>query len=166
RLTEMAQAEVIRITIETLRRLKYQPTGGFTAFYLADPSQAGGFGLLDVDRRPKPGWQALADACRPVIVVADPLPSVVHPGTVLSLAVHVVSDLRTPLHDTTVRATVTQPDSEAHTTSWQGLVPSDSCAYIGQVEAVITAGAGDVTIDLELETNDTIVSNQYRSPIS
>ena len=35
--TRQAQADVLRTTIETLRKVKYRPTGGFCAFYLADP---------------------------------------------------------------------------------------------------------------------------------
>lgn len=163
-LTQTAQAEVIRTAIETLRRLKYRPTGGFTAFYLADPSRAGGFGVLDDQRRPKPAWQALVDSCRPVIVVSASLPVSAVAGQRLSLDVHVVSDLRTPLADATVKATITQPDGTVAVMNWGGSIPADDCVLVGRVESVITAGAADLVLDLELETGDAIVTNQYRSP--
>ena len=35
---------------------------------------AGGFGILDHDRRAKPAWRAVEAACAPVIAVADPFP--------------------------------------------------------------------------------------------
>ena len=79
----LAQADLLRRTIETLRRLKYRPTGGFCAFYLADPGPAGGFGVLDSDRRAKPALQALTDACRPVILVGEPLPASIGVGRYL-----------------------------------------------------------------------------------
>ena len=39
--------------------------------------------VLDHERRPKLAWQAVVDACRPVVVVTDPLPAVVAPGDAL-----------------------------------------------------------------------------------
>ncbi len=65
------QAEVVRSHVETLRRLKYRPTGGFTAFALADPAPGITAALLDHERRPKPAWTALTEACAPVIAVID-----------------------------------------------------------------------------------------------
>ncbi len=162
-LSQAAQAEVIRTTVETLRRLKYRPTGGFTAFYLADPSAAGGFGVLDDKRRPKPAWQALVDACRPVIVVASPLPPSVIAGQAVSVAVHVVSDQRTPINDALVKAIITQPDGSSTTKSWTGLIPADDCVLVGQIETTASGGAGELVLDLQLEASDTIVTNQYRS---
>ena len=58
--------------------------------------------VLDHDRRPKAGYGALAEACRPVIVVAERPPAVVAPGDALALDVHVVSDLRHPVTGATV----------------------------------------------------------------
>src|SRR5439155_16313703 len=34
--TQTRQAEILKVHVETLRRLKYRPAGGFTAFFLAD----------------------------------------------------------------------------------------------------------------------------------
>jgi hypothetical protein len=47
--------------------------------------------VLDHERR-QAAFDALRDACRPVIVVADRPPEHVHPGDHLTLDVHVVSD--------------------------------------------------------------------------
>lgn len=118
RMTQEAQADVIRTTIETLRRLKYHPTGGFCLHYLADPSPAGGFGVLDHERRSKPAWNALIDACRPVIIVAGPLPSLIRANVTQRLAIHVVSDLREPIVDAEIRATVTLPDGRTQGSRW------------------------------------------------
>ena len=146
------QPEVVKTTIEILRRLKYRPTGGFLLHALADvgsgaggdrsatgragpaggpgaggarsatgragpaggpgaggPAEPGGFGLLDGLRRPKPGWQALVDACRPLIAVADPLPASVRGGDRLDLAVHVINDTRADVDGIQVRARVLGP---------------------------------------------------------
>ncbi|MEZ5245968.1 MAG: hypothetical protein R2707_12790 [Acidimicrobiales bacterium] len=169
-LTRIAQAEVVKTSIELLRRLKYRPTGGFAQFYLADTSPTGGFGVLDHDRRPKPAWQAMVDACRPVIVVADPLPPVVHRGETLDLAVHVVSDRRDAIDDARVRATVRATDADGelvaeHSQEWSGTIAADDCVLIGRAGAVVPAGATQVVVDLELTSDAVTVTNRYQAPV-
>ena len=85
---------VLRHHIETLRRLKYRPTGGFCFSWLADPAPMISASVLDHDRAPKLAWQAVIEACRPVIVVTDPLPAELAAGVEVALDVHVVNDLR------------------------------------------------------------------------
>jgi beta-mannosidase len=68
------QAELIRCHVETLRRLRYRPTR-FAQFCLADGHPDVTWSVLDHARGPKLGYEALCEACRPVIVVADRLPA-------------------------------------------------------------------------------------------
>ena len=63
--TRAYQADLIQVQIETLRRLKYAPAGGFCVMALTDAEPDGGFGLLDFDRIPKPAYDAVVAACRP-----------------------------------------------------------------------------------------------------
>lgn len=135
--TQRYQATVIKHHVETLRRLKYRPTGGFAQFFLADALPAVTWSVLDHERRPKLGYAALRDACRPVIVVADRLPARVAPGQALALDVHVVSDLRLPIEAGRVTARL----------AWSG--PGES-AYSPDGESAggpgaATGGPGDVT---------------------
>src|SRR5690606_15766777 len=44
--TQAHQADVVKHVVETLRRLKYRPTGGFSVYRLRDVTRHGGFGLL------------------------------------------------------------------------------------------------------------------------
>jgi beta-mannosidase len=145
--TRQAQADVLRTTIETLRKIKYQPTGGFCAFYLADPGPAGGFGVLDSDRRAKPALQALTDACRPVIVVGEPLPASVGVGEVCEIAIHVVSDLHEPLRDGVVTATIHHADGTTGTHRWGGEIEADSVARISLL-SVPALRPGALTVEL------------------
>ena len=55
------QATVVGRHIETLRRLKYRPTGGFAQFAFADSVPAVSWSVLGHDRRPKEAYFA----CRP-----------------------------------------------------------------------------------------------------
>ncbi len=168
--TGFAQAEVVKTSIELLRRLKYQPTGGFSLFYLADPADAGGFGVLNRRRSAKPGWQALVDACRPIIVVADPLGAVLAPGEGVDLAVHVVSDVRNPIPDARVRATVRANITGGGSAivseqSWSGTIPQDACSLIGRVKAAVPGLANELVVSLKLTAETMTVTNEYRTPV-
>jgi beta-mannosidase len=147
--TQRYQADLLRRHIETLRRLKYRPTGGFCFSWLADPSPLISASVLDHDRRPKAAWQAVVDACRPVIVVMDPLPNPLAPGQSLELDVHVVNDRREAL-----AATV------AVTASWRGGhrqwgfrgdVEADDCTFVGRLSFVAPESPGDLLIGLALD---------------
>ena len=129
--TRRYQARVVRYHVETLRRLKYQPTGGFAQFCLADSSPAVSAALLDHERTPKPAYEALRDACRPVIVVADRPPEHVHPGDHLSLDVHVVTDARIAFRDMVLRAHLSLGTESRHAWSWSGTLEPDTCVRVG-----------------------------------
>src|SRR5207245_6092511 len=61
--TQYYQARVMKHHIETLRRIKYAPTGGFVHFCFADAMPAVTWSVLDHERRTKLGYAALAAAC-------------------------------------------------------------------------------------------------------
>ncbi len=169
--TRRYQADLLRFHIETLRRLKYRPTGGFCLVALADPEPAGGFGILDVDRRPKPAHEIVTDACRPVVVIADPPPQVVVPGEEIGLEVHAVSDLREPLDEirVTARARWEHERAEDATwhqeTTWEGELEPDDCARIGRFSFAAPSGHGPVVVDLELVSDRLLVTNRYRTVV-
>ncbi|MEY2569449.1 MAG: beta-mannosidase [Actinomycetota bacterium] len=162
--TQRYQADVIRFHIETLRRLKYRPTGGFCQFSLGDSDAAVTWSVLDHQREPKLGYDALAAACAPVIVVADRPDAEYHPGDPLALDVHVVSDLRASITSATVTARLGWRDGE-HRWSWEGDVPADGCVRIGTVQALAPAAAGQLTLDLELSADGVKAANSYVSSI-
>ena len=103
--TQAYQATLVRSQVETLRRLKYRPTGGFAVFCLNDAQPAVSWSLLDHERVPKLAYGVLGDACAPVIVVGRlaQLPNY-RPGGPISVEVHVVNDLREPLAGASVEA--------------------------------------------------------------
>ncbi|MXW94725.1 MAG: hypothetical protein F4110_01245 [Acidimicrobiaceae bacterium] len=157
------QPEVVKSTIETLRRLKYRPTGGFLLHALADAGGSeraaavagtdGGFGVLDGLRRPKPGWWALQEACRPLIAVADQLPESVGAGEVLDLAVHVVNDTRADVPGMQVQARMLGPDGRVvREHRWEGTARADDCVMVGRLSAVVpvVARPGQLTLELTL----------------
>ena len=97
RVLQYYQAHVLKVQIETLRRLKYRPTGGFCFSSLNDSAATISSSILDHERRPKAAYAAVAAACATVLVTADPLPADAAPGDRVDLDVHVVSDRHDPI---------------------------------------------------------------------
>jgi beta-mannosidase len=165
RATQRYHASLLKRQIEQLRRLKYRPTGGFTVSSLADAHPAVTTAVLGHDREPKPAHQALVDACRPVIVVADHPPASVRPGAAIGLDVHVVSDLHQPIAVAEIVARLTWPGGR-HGWRWRGEIPADACVRAGMVSFVVPETAGPLTLDLELVAGELAATNRYVSMIT
>jgi beta-mannosidase len=162
--TRAYQADVIRSQVETVRRLKYHPSGGFCVVALFDAEPSGGFGVLDARRRPKPAFNALIDSCRPVVVVADPPPPIVTPDEELSLAVHAVSDLRHDLRRARVTARA-RLDGWVSERQWEGPLAADACTFIGNHVIRVPRLTGALIIDLELHAGDHVATNRYQTVV-
>lgn len=167
RATQRHQAHVVKTTVELLRRLKYRPTGGFVLMALNDTQPAISFSVLDHRGEPKPAFRALSDACRPVIVVADPFPASLVAGTSVELDLHVVNDRRRALTDLRLDAALIDPDG-VHRWSFGGEVPADTCVKVGRIVWRVPISWGDVTLDLTLRGPAVDVTNRYltRLPLS
>lgn len=163
--TQMYQAELIKHHVERLRTLKYRPTGGFNVQSLNESMPMISYGVLDHQRVPKLSYTALAEACRPVIVVATPLPPVLVEGSALHLEIHVVSDKREELSDAVVTAVVTTAADQKEW-RWGGDIPADECTRVGGIDIVVPSGATDITVDLTLECDGVVATNRYRSTVS
>ena len=163
--TQDYQANLLRRHIETLRRLKYRPTGGFCQFSFADAHPAVTWSVLGHDRKEKAGYSALRAACAPVIVVADRPDAVYRPGQSLALDVHVVSDLRREIDAAEVDADLSWPGGE-HRWSWTGAVPADACVRVGTVQAVVPDASGELRLELTLRAGTVEAANSYVATIA
>ncbi len=159
------QAHVLKIHIETLRRLKYRPTGGFCFSSLNDSGASISSSVLDHKRRPKAAHATVAAACAPVLVIADPLPADVRPGERLDLDVHVVSDLREPLDFAVVDVVASWSGGEQR---WRfgGAIPADDVVKVGRVRLEIPDASGPITLDLALTSGDVTNTNRYTTTIN
>jgi beta-mannosidase len=167
--TQAYQAELIRFHIETLRRLKYRPTGGFCQFMLADAQPAVSAAVLDHERQPKAGYRAMVDACAPVIVVADRPAAWYRSGERVHLAVHAVSDLRHPIAPARATAVLRWP-GDHRTWEFEGRIGADSCTRIGRIDLALPASPGPLHLDLDLTwtaDDDTTgrATNHYESEL-
>ncbi len=158
------QAELLRHHIETLRRLKYRPTGGFCFLALNDAHPSVGWGVLDHRRNPKAAYSAVVEACRPVIVVADRIAQRVTAGDPVALDVHVVSDVHRVIERVVCTATLRWPTGE-QLWRWSGDIPPDTCVRVGTMQFVVPDVQGDLWIDLVLEHGDVVVSNRYTTTV-
>lgn len=162
--TQRYQADVIKHHIETLRRIKYRPAGGFAQFFFADAVPAVTWSVLGHDRQRKLGFDALAAACQPVIVVADRLPATLSPGAELGADVHVVSDLRAPLEGCVVTATLRWGDGE-QTWRFGGDIGADDCVLVGRISTTVPVTAGPLALLLELD-GPVHATNAYTSIVT
>ena len=151
--TQRHQADLVRHYVETLRRLKYRPCGGFAMFTLTDPQPAISMSALDHNRAPKAAYLALSEACRPVIVVADRLPPEAVVGSKIGLDLHVVSDLRVPMQDIEVQARLRWNGGEQR---WRfgGDIDADTCQRVGTLQVEVPDAPGQLTLDLRLTGTD------------
>jgi beta-mannosidase len=163
--TQRYQADLLRHHIESFRRLKYRPTGGFCFLSLADAHPAVSWSILDHERHPKAAYSAVLEACLPVIVVADRLPAEVTAGDTLALDVHVVSDVRQVLEHVVCTATLRWVGGH-HSWTWEGDVPPDDCVRVGTAQFVVPDTAGELWFDLVLEHGDAVATNRYTTTIS
>ncbi len=121
---------MLKVQIETLRRLKYRPTGGFCFSSLADPSPTVSSSVLDHTRTAKDAYETVFDACQPVIVVADLPPDWVNPGDDIELDLHLVNDTRLPIGDARVEATATWA-SDTRRWAFGGPTEADDVVKVG-----------------------------------
>lgn len=166
--TNNYQATVVRRQIELLRTRKYRPSGGFTFLSLADTRPSIGFGILGHDRRPKEAADAVREACRPVIVVGERLPTRLRRGEALSSAITVVNDLRHELGDHRIVATLSWPGG-THQWAWNRTIRADAATDIGIVSWVVPEVAGAVRLTLTLHGPDEdrpLASNTYTAAIT
>ena len=158
------QSHVLKVQIETLRRLKYRPTGGFTFSSLNDSAPAISSSILDHERRRKAAAATVATACAPVLVVADPLPSDLDLGEQLDIDVHVVSDLRHGLDFAVVDAVVGWAGGEQR---WRfgGPIPADDVVKVGRIRLEVPVASGPLTLDLQLTSGDVTSHNRSTTTI-
>jgi beta-mannosidase len=146
--TQIHQAELIRTYVETLRRLKYQPAGGFCLFSLNSPSPAISHAVIDHAHHPKRGLEALRAACAPVLPIADLLEEPLRPGSRHRVQIHVVNDLPSDIGDAKLHVTVT---GIAEPWIFEGPLSADSCAYVGKVSFTTPVDANEMEISLRLD---------------
>lgn len=156
--TQRHQAQVIKYHTETMRRLKYDPAGGYTQFQFNDSYPSVTWSVVDHLRNPKDGFGALRDASAPVLVMADWPDESYWPGQEIRLDLWVVSELRRPLGGLRLVAEFAGEEQE-----WAGDVAADSVARVGTFVADAPERRGTHCLSLLLRDVDgtALSSNSY-----
>ena len=127
----LVQAALLKTTIETLRVLKYKPTGGFCAGLWRAVGPGLSRAIVDHDGTPRPGHAAVARALQPVLPVLYPPGSTILARTSNALALHVVNDLDRAV-ELDVDATISDHRGERRR-RWRGRIDADSVAYLADI---------------------------------
>ncbi len=160
--TRRYQADLLECHVDTLRRLKYAPTGGFCLFTLVDVEPEGGFGIVDIDRRPKPAWYRVKAACAPLVALLEPLPTMVTPGETVTAGVHAISDLPHGLADVTVVARLatgtaataeTGGRSSSGLRAWRSGLDADSVCKVADFVVIVPDRLGPLDIELSIHAD-------------
>jgi len=162
--TQAHQAAVIRYTVETLRRLKYRPTGGFCVFALNDPVPAISYSIIDHTRTRLPAYDALRTACRPLLAVADLPAEGLAAGRRHRIAIHVINDLRDRVDDATITVDATCDGLALGRWAFGGSVEADECQRVGRVTLEVPDAAAVLAIDVAVSRGDTTadaIVNRY-----
>ena len=165
--TQLYQSHVLKTQIEVLRKLKYQPTGGFCFSALADPAPNFSASVLDHERVPKDAYETVKRACAPVIVVADALADWVTPSDLVTVDVHMVNDQRTAHDDAQVDATIRWAGGERRW-AFGGSVPADDVVKVGTVEFAVPDTLGELSLELTAVDGDgeILATNRYTTAVT
>ncbi len=163
--TQYYQSHVLKVQIETLRRLKYRPTGGFCFYALADPAPVISASIVDHARVPKDAYGVVAMACAPVLIVMDQPAEWVNPGDRLKLDVHVINDQRDELDFAVVDVTASWAGGEQQ---WRfgGPIEADEVVKAGVVDLTVPDTLGELAIELVLTSGETVSHNRYVTAVT
>lgn len=90
--SQLYQAELLKYYVEQFRIKKYNPTGGCLSFWLLNWWPSVGWGVVDHERNPMLGYEALKQAYSPLLVCVDWERSIFKKGEEVRLPVWVVND--------------------------------------------------------------------------
>ena len=123
------------------------------------------FSIFDHARVPKLAVRAVRQSCVPVLVVADRPPEIVTPGDDMSLDVHVVNDLRTPVDPAVIDVEATWAGGRRR---WRfgGDVPADACVKVGTLHLSVPDTLGTLQFRFTLTAGPVTSVSDYRSVVT
>lgn len=155
------QADVLKAMIETLRVLKYRPTGGYCAGTWRTANPGLSRALVDADGAAREALGVVTASQRTLLPVLYPATSRIPSRTTSQLAVFVCNDSHQDIDDTLVTATV-EDQRGTRTRRWSGALAADETQFIDDL--LIRGGriGAEARVALELSTADGLVArNSY-----
>jgi beta-mannosidase len=158
------QSLLIRTQVETLRRLKYRPTGGFVIAHLADLRPVLSPALIDHTGARKPAFDTLRAVCAPMLVTLDPWPGCTHPGDHLELGVHLVNDTRSDLAGARCAVRLSWVGG-GERWEFEGDLAADSVGLIGRIALDVPDGIERIDAALHLTGDSVDTGSHYTVPV-
>ncbi len=161
--TRTYQADVLKTMIESLRILKYEPTGGFFAGLWKGAGPGLSRGLNDADGTPRPALDAARTALQPLLPVLYPATTTLSARATSTLALHLCND-ETADRAVEIEATI-EDQRGRQTRRWAGIIPADDVVFIddlnirgGRLGSEMRVGIAirDADTHQELSTNSYI----------
>ncbi|HOO56233.1 MAG TPA: glycoside hydrolase family 2 TIM barrel-domain containing protein [bacterium] len=158
------QAKLIKFHNELFRQIKYRPCGGAVHFMLTDCCPAVTWSVVDNNRVPKKGYEALKESFSPLHVMAD-FPRSWYPcGDSISLRLYAVNDTYRKYEAVSLHWTIFNSDGDCMAEDMRVFdMPEDSLVKIEKMcwdtgEAV----PGGYALVLEIKSEDIrSITNQY-----
>src|SRR5699024_8130011 len=124
-------------------------------FNFADGFPSVTWSVLGHDRQAKLGYDALAAACAPVVLVTDPLPVAASPGERVVSDIHVINGARIARDDMLLSVYLSYGEAgRQHVLTCTGSAAADSCSWIGRIALLVPATVGALVLELELRPAD------------
>lgn len=154
------QARSLRQAIETLRLLRDHPAGGFFVDTLIGSTRGVNSAIIDASGELRPAYQAVSDACRPLLAVHEPLPEALSTRTALATDIHVVNDGVDNIDDLTVTLYL-RWDDRVHSWRWTGAAAASSVNKVATVQWRTPERPGPFRLELDLESDGHHIMNVY-----
>lgn len=151
--TRQHQADVLKITIEALRVLKFSPTGGFFAGLWKAAGPGLSRALIDADRTPRPALKAAKTALQPVLAVMYPATETLPSRATSSLALHICND-RSDDVEVEVHAVINDQRGRQER-RWSGILPGNDVQFIDDLNIRGGRLGSEMTVDLTIVANET-----------
>lgn len=160
--TQRHQAETIKTMIESLRVLKFEPTGGFCAGLWKGAGPGLGRGLNDADGTPRPALAAATTALQPLLAVLYPATATLSARATSVLSLHLCNDLAA---DTDVQIVASISDQRGEQVRrWGGVMPGDAVQFIDDLNIRGGRLGSEMTVALEVidtTTREVLSRNSY-----
>lgn len=171
--SQLYQADLLKLALETFRRAKYRPVGGIFQFMFMDCWPSITWSVVSYERRPKAGYRALQMAYQPILVGALIGRTTWTPSTHLdrekflaTITPWVVNDLPAAYPAATLegRLISSEQSREVELFSLTCAVAADSVQTLAPIEFEIPRGvtSGAYTLSLRLRDRESALSeNTY-----
>lgn len=153
RASQEHQGDVLKAMIETLRVLKYRPTGGYCAGLWRNAHAGLSRALIDADGTPRQALGVVSTAQSPVLPVLYPTTAQIPARTTSSLALFVCNDSAIDYDNATISLTIADQRGE-RTQRWTGKIPADDTQFIDDVTLRGGRIGAEATVDIEVSTSD------------